>query len=106
MLAIVGDQYPAGAQKTEFKFLGLPTGFMTGAEKMAKMLNAITLYVHLEKNGWGQYTIHLQELNIEPIASEKNEITQKFAHALEQNIEKTPQYWLWSHKRWKGYINY
>ena len=31
----------------------------------------------------------------------EGEITEMFAHRLEQTIRKEPAYWLWSHKRWK-----
>mgnify|MGYP003693675235 CR=1 FL=1 len=29
------------------------------------------------------------------------EITEKHTGRLERQIEETPQYWLWTHKRWK-----
>ncbi|MEO5107580.1 acetyltransferase, partial [Bacteroides ovatus] len=31
----------------------------------------------------------------------EGEITEMFAHRLEQTIRREPAYWLWSHKRWK-----
>ena len=29
------------------------------------------------------------------------EITEKHTHLLEDEIVKNPQFWIWSHKRWK-----
>lgn len=36
-----------------------------------------------------------------PKETREGEITEMFAHRLEQTIRKEPAYWLWSHKRWK-----
>jgi KDO2-lipid IV(A) lauroyltransferase len=32
------------------------------------------------------------------------QITEKHVNLLEKEIEKSPQYWIWSHKRWKRQI--
>ena len=29
------------------------------------------------------------------------ELTDQYVKLLEENIQKHPEYWLWSHKRWK-----
>jgi KDO2-lipid IV(A) lauroyltransferase len=106
MLAMVSDQAPPGKQFHEQRFLGLKTKFHTGPEKMARILNAVTVYVHLEKIGFGEYIIHLEEINRSPIASSDGTISGQYVTALEQEIIKQPEYWLWSHKRWKGQILY
>ncbi len=36
-----------------------------------------------------------------PKETREGEITEMFAHKLEQTIRREPAYWLWSHKRWK-----
>ena len=36
-----------------------------------------------------------------PKNTAEGEITEMFAHRLEQTIRREPAYWLWSHKRWK-----
>lgn len=106
LLAMVSDQAPPGKQFHEQRFLGLKTKFHTGPEKMARILNAVTVYVHLEKIDFGQYIIHLEEINRTPIASADGTITSQYVTSLEQEIIQQPEYWLWSHKRWKGQILY
>ena len=36
-----------------------------------------------------------------PKETREVEITEMFAHSMEQRIRRQPAYWLWSHKRWK-----
>ena len=37
----------------------------------------------------------------EPAKAEYGEITRAHTLTLEKDIQENPQYWLWSHKRWK-----
>ncbi len=38
----------------------------------------------------------------QPEHSKAAEITEKHLRLLEQEIIRTPQYWLWTHRRWKN----
>jgi len=37
----------------------------------------------------------------DPQEMEKFAITEKFYRLLEESIKRAPEYWLWSHNRWK-----
>ncbi len=37
----------------------------------------------------------------QPLQTAKGEITEKHTRLLEEEIRALPQYWLWTHKRWK-----
>jgi len=37
----------------------------------------------------------------DPQSSENYQITEKYMHLLEEKIKKNPEFWLWSHNRWK-----
>lgn len=106
LLAMVSDQAPPGKHFHEQRFLGLKTKFHTGPEKMARILNAVTVYVHVEKVEFGKYIIHLKEIDREPMASSDARISTLFVNQLEQEVLAKPEFWLWSHKRWKGQILY
>ena len=49
----------------------------------------------------GYYEGVLEVLDENPANSKKGEITELHTKCLEKVINENPQYWLWSHKRWK-----
>lgn len=106
-IALIADQSPTGRTKVhETRFLALDTKFFNGGERIAKDLNAIVLYAHFNKRSFAQYDITLEILTDAPLQEEEGAITEKYVRALEKDIQKDPQYWLWTHKRWKGSISY
>lgn len=107
ILALVGDQSPTGRNRAlPVSFLSMQTNFFLGGEKLAKRLDAAVLYVQMQRKGLGQYRISLKVITETPLQEAKGEITRKYASLLESDIKNKPEYWIWSHKRWKGQINY
>lgn len=107
IIAIIADQSPTGRKNVyNTRFLSLDTSFFNGAERLAKEINALVVYVHFQKKSFGRYDIHLKVLSENSIAEEEGAITEKYVRALEKDIHQAPQYWLWSHKRWKNSISY
>lgn len=105
--AIVGDQSPTGRSRVhETRFLSLDTKFFNGAEKIAQRLNAAVVYVHLEKTAFAKYTVHLEMLAKEAATAQEGTITEAYVRMLETKIQEKPEFWMWSHKRWKGSIPY
>ena len=45
--------------------------------------------------------MELQLVTDEPRSLSWGEITEKHTQLLEKVIQETPQYWVWTHKRWK-----
>ena len=94
-LMFISDQIPSDKKYGKrFFFLNQDTLFNEGAEKTAKLLNADVFYVHLNQVKKGKYTLEFQPI------TEKN-ITKKYTQILEKRIKDKPEYWLWSHNRWK-----
>ena len=94
-LMFISDQIPSDKKYGKrFFFLNQETLFHEGAEKTAKLLNADVFYVHLNQVKKGKYTLEFQPM------TEKN-ITQQYTQILEKRIKDKPEYWLWSHNRWK-----
>ena len=75
-------------------FLNKETLFYQGAEKIHKILKCDVIYVEMLKVKKGYYNIAFKKIST-------NDITKEYVHLLEKTIYKQPEYWLWSHKRWK-----
>jgi Kdo2-lipid IVA lauroyltransferase/acyltransferase len=98
----LSDQYPGGVNKGyPMMFLNKETEFLYGAEKYAKEYNFPVVYADVERIKRGRYKIHLIKISENPKKTPYGEIIKTYVHLLEKTIERSPEYWLWSHKRWK-----
>lgn len=100
--AFISDQAPANPTNSLWiSFMGQDTPFMTGAEKIGSKLNCAALYLHVIKVKRGYYECEI-EVFADNIASHpENEITSKYVSILEKEIREKPEFWIWSHRRWK-----
>jgi KDO2-lipid IV(A) lauroyltransferase len=90
---------PNNAYWTDFLHQDSP--FFWGAEKIAKASNAIVVFLAMRFVKKGYYSIEIIELCDNPKLIADGEIIQMYVSALEKEIIAAPEYWLWSHKRWK-----
>ena len=72
-----------------------------GAEKYAKEFNYPVLSGRINKVKRGHYEFEFTDAIETPQATSYGEITNRINLLLENDIILKPQYWLWSHKRWK-----
>lgn len=99
---LVGDQTPARPDIKYFtNFLNQPTAVFLGAEKLAKLTNSVVVFCDIRVIKRGYYQCTFVPLFTNPKQTEENEITEAHVQYLEQVIRQQPQYWLWSHRRWK-----
>ena len=99
---MIADQSPKkGNQKHYINFMGKEVPAFVGSEAMAKRLGFAVLYLHVEKVKRGYYKASLLPLAEDAKNYEDFEITDKFFTQLEQQINKKPEYYLWTHKRFK-----
>lgn len=106
-VGLVADQSPTGRKNVVItRFLGLDTAFFIGPETISKSLDATVIYVSLQKNGFGRYTIQMIPLCNNASELGEHKIIESYAHHLEKDILQHPEWWIWSHKRWKGQIPY
>lgn len=82
-------------------FLNHDTGVYTGPERIAKFLDSVVMFVHLSRPRRGYYELRFVEVTDSPKREEMFDITRRYIEMLEDNIREAPQYWLWSHRRWK-----
>jgi KDO2-lipid IV(A) lauroyltransferase len=108
ILGTVADQTPPGRELMYMlNFLGTPTPFFTGPGWLAAAAQVPVYFGKWSKTARHQYHITLEPIYL-PEANPyltKDEIiqhiTQTYATMLESQIREAPEFWLWSHRRWK-----
>ena len=99
--AFVSDQTPGPNNAYWMNFLNQDTAVFTGVEKIAQKMNVPVVYISLQCKKRGYYHIQPTVLFENPKDTEEGEIMGAFMKHLEEDIKNKPQYWLWSHRRWK-----
>lgn len=96
------DQSPNDIHKCWWTtFLNQDTGVIYGAEYFAKKYDIPVLYYEVNKVKRGYYEITFSLITDTPKETQYGEIVEEYVHKLEQTITRKPEYWLWSHRRWK-----
>ena len=98
---LVADQRAHSRNPYWTQFLGQPTAFLRGPERLACSLGVPVVYVEMRRIERGRYDVSLEWLCEDPSATADGEITERFARRLEAQIRKTPDDWLWLHRRWR-----
>jgi len=83
------------------KFFGVDVPMQVGGEILAKKLDMNVMYAHVEKTGRGYYQCTFIPFGSNPKTMPDFEITDWFMKLLEQQIKEVPEYYLWTHKRFK-----
>lgn len=98
----ISDQIPS---KDDIKywttFLNQDTAVFTGAGKIAAKYDMAIVNFHIQKVKRGYYNLHVELLNDHTAGLSETEITETHVRKLEQIINDKPEYWIWSHRRWK-----
>ena len=102
LYGLVSDQSPKfGSFYHWNKFMGIEVPIHTGGEMLAKKydMNVIFLRTKKVKRGYYEATFEVLSENAKDVPN--YEITDKFLKLVEQQIHEQPEFYLWSHKRWK-----
>lgn len=101
-IIMAADQSPANVEKAfKIKFLNRPTACLYGPEAYAKKVGLPILYLKISKLKRGYYSLEFERLIELPKDLEAGEVTKIYFNRLEKDILEKPEYWLWSHRRWK-----
>ena len=98
---LAGDQTPPPSQKFWFRFLNQEAVFYPGPAYISKRYNYPVFFQKIEKIGRGKYQTSLELLFENPAEVSEVEIMKMYIHKMENMIMENPEYYLWSHKRWK-----
>lgn len=91
----IADQSPSRLNQECFLFLNQLTTAFSGVEKLAQLADAAVMYVEVLPGKRGCYSVSTVDMPTD------KPITANFLNLLESSIKKAPEYWLWSHRRWK-----
>ncbi|RDC57036.1 lauroyl acyltransferase [Pedobacter chinensis] len=102
MFSFGNDQAPSKDESHYWTtFLRQQASIQLGIEKIAKKTNQPIFYFEVKVLKRGYYEVDCVPLCLNPAETEEFEITEMHTRFLEEMIRKTPEYWLWSHRRWK-----
>ena len=83
------------------KFMGIEVPVHTGAEMLAKKYDMNVIFIKIKKIRRGYYEASFEVLSENVTQVPSYEISDRFMHLVEQQIHEAPEYYLWTHKRWK-----
>jgi KDO2-lipid IV(A) lauroyltransferase len=83
------------------KFLNVNVPIYTGAESLAKRFNLVVINCLTKKIKRGYYEAEFQLITDKPNEFENYKITDKYIKLTEENIKNQPEFYLWSHNRFK-----
>lgn len=102
MFSFGNDQAPAKDESHYWtSFMHQPSSIQLGIEKIAKRTNQPIFYLKVKVLRRGFYEVDCVPLCLNPAETVTYEITEMHTRFLEEIINAQPEYWLWSHKRWK-----
>ena len=98
----LSDQIPArGDIKYWTTFLNQDTAVYTGAGKIASKYDMAIVFFHIQKVKRGHYNLDIELLHDHTAGLSEVVITETHVRRLEEIIKEKPEYWIWSHRRWK-----
>lgn len=99
---MVSDQSPPYSRAQYWSnFMGQKVPIHNGAETLARKLDLAVVYLKVTKKKRGYYKAEFIPITLSGKETEKNEITNQFLRLVEEHIKEAPQYYLWTHRRWK-----
>lgn len=101
-LALIADQTPPWPEIQNWTpFLERWTPFFMGMEKIAVKFRLPVVFLDVRKVRRGYYEAAFELLYDGREAVAEGEITRRYAERLERMIRQRPEWWMWSHRRWK-----
>jgi len=98
----VCDQSPKNWKRSYWsEFMSIKVPCFTGGEQLAKKLDLSATYLKINKVKRGFYEAEFIPLADKSKSFDDFDITDKFLRELEKQIREAPEYYLWTHKRWK-----
>jgi KDO2-lipid IV(A) lauroyltransferase len=97
----LADQRPPKNSRFWTTFLNHETAFFEGVEKISRKLELAVVFMDVQKVRRGYYEVTLKKLFDNAVVTAENEVTLACIREIEDEIISRPEFWLWSHKRFK-----
>lgn len=103
IIGFIADQYPNSRNRHHWTdFLNQRASYVTGGEEIGRRIDARYCFLEVEKPSRGHYILTLRPLEIAGGEGEGEfPYTLAYLRLLEEQIRRRPEYWLWSHNRWR-----
>lgn len=102
VIGYISDQVPFWTNIHHWvDFLHHDTPVLTGMERIAQKVNHAVFFLDVRRVRRGYYEAEFKLITREPQKMGEYEITDIYYRMLEQSIRRAPEFWLWSHNRWK-----
>lgn len=102
VIGYISDQVPFWTNIHHWvDFLHHDTPVLTGTERIAKKVNHAVFFLDVHRVHRGYYEAEFKLMTREPQKMDDFEITDIYFKLLEESIRRAPEFWLWSHNRWK-----
>ena len=101
-MVFLSDQSPVQTEVVYCtKFFNQTTPVMLGVEKLARKTKQPVYFMKIRKLRRGYYNVELEKLCHDANDLKMYELTDLHTLVLENLIRENPEYWIWTHRRWK-----
>jgi len=102
LYGMVSDQSPM-ASKAQYwsHFMGIKVPVFNGAEVLARKLDLAVVFMKVSKVKRGYYKVEFIPISLQGKTTKEGAITEAFLRLTEEQIKEQPEYYLWTHRRWK-----
>lgn len=99
---LASDQSPKADRIFHWQsFMGIEVPVHTGPEMLAKKYDMTVVFAKVKKLKRGYYELTIVPLSDNPKSVPDFEITNAYIKEVEKQILEAPEYYFWTHKRWK-----
>ncbi len=101
-IAVIADQTPSSSDTNYWtKFLEQDTPVFMGTEKISNHFDCVVAFMDINqvKRGYLEFEFVILAENTAEL--KEYEVTELHTRYLEKRIKEKPEFWLWSHRRWK-----
>lgn len=96
------DQAPSNPHNAYWTmFLNQETPVFLGAERYALQYDCPVIFLKVKRLKRGYLEVNAELVCAKPHQTQVGEISESHTRVLEKVIQERPEYWLWTHRRWK-----
>ncbi|MFM2228880.1 MAG: hypothetical protein RL607_138 [Bacteroidota bacterium] len=103
LYGFASDQTPRWSETNLYwhHFMGIETPIHYGAESLAKQFDMNMIYLRVKKVKRGFYEGTFEVLSEDVHSEPDYKISERFMAKVEEQIHEQPEFYMWTHKRWK-----